>query len=82
LNDVLTALPGENLLTALEEERGKGRNDYPVHTMWRAFVASFVFQHRSVASLIRELKRNSQLRELCGFHLIFRAHKKASIGFN
>ncbi|MGX7395691.1 transposase, partial [Carnobacterium mobile] len=64
------------LLTALEEERGKGRNDYPVHTMWRAFVASFVFQHRSVASLIRELKRNSQLRELCGFQPHFSRSQK------
>ena len=40
LNDVLTALPDENLLTALEEERGKGRNDYPVHTMWRCLSTS------------------------------------------
>lgn len=42
-NDGLTALPDEKLLTALEEKHGKGRNDYPVHTMWCVFVASFVF---------------------------------------
>ena len=67
LNDVLNALPDEKLIALLEEERGKGRNDYPVFTMWRAFLASFVFQHPTVAALIRELKRNSQLREVCGF---------------
>jgi len=39
LNDVLNALPDEKLIALLEEERGKGRNDYPVFTMWRAFLA-------------------------------------------
>jgi hypothetical protein len=78
LNDVLNALPDEKLIALLEEERGKGRNDYPVFTMWRAFLASFVFQHPTVAALIRELKRNSQLREVCGFQTRIIRTKKGS----
>ncbi len=35
--------------------------------MWRAFISSFVFEHDSISSLIRELKRNSNLRMACGF---------------
>ena len=31
------------------------------------FVTSFIFDHDSVASLLRELNRNSQLRIICGF---------------
>lgn len=67
LNEVMDALPDEALITTMEKERGKGRNDYPILTMWRAFLASFVFQHPTIAALIRELNRNSQLREVCGF---------------
>ncbi len=87
LNDVLNALPDEKLIALLEEERGKGRNDYPVFTMWRAFLArslgafsaAFVFQHPTVAiPLIRELKRNSQLREVCGFQTRIIRTKKGS----
>ncbi len=35
--------------------------------MWNSFIASFIFDHDSVASLLRELNRNSQLRIICGF---------------
>ena len=36
---VLKALPDEELLTALEQRRGRGRDDYPIRAMWRALVA-------------------------------------------
>ena len=51
----------------LEAGRGHGRNDYPVRPMWNSLIASFVFQHPSIAALRRELLRNGQLRDLCGF---------------
>ena len=54
---VLDTLPDEELVAALEGERGRGRNDYPVRAMWRALVAGVVFGHRSIASLLRELRR-------------------------
>ena len=58
LEFVLRYLPDEDLLRALNEKRGRGRGDYPVEAMWRALVAGVVFQHPSIAALIRELRRN------------------------
>ena len=54
-------------MSVLEEERGKGRDDYPVRAIWNSILAGVVYEHKSVQSLRRELKRNGQLRELCGF---------------
>jgi hypothetical protein len=64
---VLDYMPDEELMTALERNRGKGRNDYPVRAMWNSVLAGIVFQHDAVEKLRRELSRNGQLRELCGF---------------
>ena len=47
--------------------RGHGRNDFPVATMWRALLAGVVFQHESIESLLRELRRNPALLTLCEF---------------
>ena len=67
LEMVLEALPDEDLLRALERRRGRGRDDYPIRAMWRALVAGIVFQHVSVESLLRELRRNPALLDVCGF---------------
>ena len=64
---VLESLPDEALMVKLEARRGKGRNDYPVRAIWNSLLAGIVFQHESVESLRRELSRNGQLRDLCGF---------------
>ena len=64
---VLDAMPDGDILDALEERRGHGRDDYPVAAMWRAMLAGIVFQHESAQSLLRELQRNSALLALCGF---------------
>jgi len=64
---VLEALPDEPLMEKLESRRGKGRDDYPVRAIWNSILAGIVFQHESVESLRRELSRNGQLRDLCGF---------------
>lgn len=64
---VLSALPDEPLMQRLERQRGKGRDDYPIRPTWNAFVAGVVYQHSSAASLLRELWRNGELREACGF---------------
>ncbi|MCY4357104.1 MAG: hypothetical protein OXD01_06235, partial [Gammaproteobacteria bacterium] len=44
---VFDNLPDEQILAALENKRGHGRNDYPVAAMWRAYIAGIVFQHPS-----------------------------------
>ena len=64
---ILSVLPDEQLMRRLEELRGKGRNDYPIRATWNTVLAGIVFQHPSVASLRRELLRNGELRQLCGF---------------
>ncbi|MCF6095395.1 transposase [Microaerobacter geothermalis] len=64
---VLEYMPDEEWMVALERKRGKGRDDYPVRAMWNSVLAGIVFQHDSVEKLRRELSRNGQLREMCGF---------------
>lgn len=65
---VLDALPDCDIISALEQMRANGRNDYPVAAMWRALVAGIVFGHPSIESLIRELNRNSTLLCVYGFN--------------
>ncbi|MGG3434731.1 transposase [Heyndrickxia coagulans] len=64
---VLDYMPDEAFMQSLEKKRGKGRNDYPVRAMWNSILAGIVFQHESIEKLRRELSRNGQLREMCGF---------------
>ncbi len=64
---VLGAVPDEPLMRALEQERGNGRNEYPVRPVWNSILAGVVFQHPCIASLRRELRRNGELRQVCGF---------------
>ena len=65
---VLEHMPDEELMVALERKRGKSRDDYPIRAMWNSVLAGIVFQHESVEKLRRELARNGQLREMCGFN--------------
>jgi hypothetical protein len=64
---VLENLPAEEFMRTLEAERGRGRNEYPVRAMWNATIAMVVLGHPRYADLIRELRRNVQLRWMCGF---------------
>lgn len=64
---VLSVLSDEGFVSLLEQRRGRGRDDYPVRPVWNALLAGVVFQHPSAASLLRELRRNGELRKLCGF---------------
>jgi len=64
---VLEYLPDEEFMRHLENERGKGRDDYPIRAMWNSILAGIVFEHKTTASLRRELSRNGQLRSMCGF---------------
>ncbi len=64
---VLEAIPDEPLMGLLEKQRDRGRNEYPVRAVWNSVLAGVVFQHPCVAALRRELRRNAELREMCGF---------------
>jgi hypothetical protein len=67
---VLENLPDEPLVRALEQERNRGRDRYPIRAMWNALIAGVVFQHPTVEALLRELRRNAQLRQVCGFEVL------------
>lgn len=67
LDLVLRYIPDEDIVKELIRRRGNGRNEFPIQPMWNALLAGVVFQHRSAASLLRELKRNGELRQICGF---------------
>ena len=63
---VLDNLNDEPLMQYLEKRRGKGRNDYPVRIIWNCLLAMAVFGRRVICDFIREMKRNSNLREAVG----------------
>ncbi len=67
---VLEHLPDVELVSCLERDRGRGRDTYPVAAVWNAIVAGIVLQHPTVESLLRELRRNAELRQVCGFNPI------------
>jgi hypothetical protein len=64
---VFENMPDEDLMRVLEQERDRGRNEYPVRPVWNSVLAGVVYEHVSVESLRRELLRNGQLRQVCGF---------------
>ncbi len=70
LRVLLEALPDEELMRALEDERKGRRDDYPLRAMWNSLLAGIVFQHNGIESLRRELLRNAQLRQGCGFDVL------------
>ncbi len=72
LNTVLNELPDKELIDRLYKKRGKGRNDYRIESMWRAFIAGFIFEHKTIESLRRELSRNRDLRMICGLETKFK----------
>jgi hypothetical protein len=63
-------LPDEELVLSLEKQRDKGRDKYPVRAVWNSIIAGVVYEHVSIESLRRELLRNAQLRQLCGFDVL------------
>lgn len=72
---VLAALPDEPFMLHLERDRANGRDDYPIRAVWNSILAGVVFQHPSMESLRRELLRNAQLRQVCGFDPVKDAEK-------
>ena len=65
---VIKNLPDEKIIRTLKAIRGNGTNKYSIEAMWNSILAAIIFQHKSIESLRRELSRNAQLRELCGFN--------------
>ncbi len=64
---VLDELPDDRIVGELVRRRKAKRNDYPVEAVWNSLIAGIVFGHDCVESLRRELARNGELRQVCGF---------------
>ena len=64
---VVEYLPDEDLMVVMEAHRKNGRDDYPVRAVWNSILSGIVYQHASIESLRRELCRNGELRQACGF---------------
>ncbi len=64
---VLDYLPDEKIVSDLECKRANGCNTYPIRPTWNAIIAGIVFQHPTIEALLRELRRNGELRDACGF---------------
>jgi len=64
---VLDHMGDEALMRTMEGHRKWGRDDYPIRPVWNSVLAGIVYQHPSVEALRRELSRNGELREQCGF---------------
>src|SRR4030043_854671 len=65
---VFNHIGDEGLMRELEAHRKWGRNEYPITPVWNSVLAGIVYQHSSVDSLRRELSRNGELRDQCGFN--------------
>lgn len=66
LRFLLESLPEGPLLAALRVYRGKGRNDYPMHVLWRVHVSRYFLRHATMEACLAELGRNPALRRVIG----------------
>lgn len=66
LRFLLESLPDEPLLAALRAHRGKGRNDYPMHVLWRTHLSRYLLRHASMEACLADLGRNPALRRVVG----------------
>ncbi|OPZ31769.1 MAG: Transposase DDE domain protein [Lentisphaerae bacterium ADurb.BinA184] len=66
LRQLLEAIPDDGLLAALRSHRGRGRNEYPVETLWGTLLLTVALRHTSIDACLSELQRNSGLRLLIG----------------
>jgi IS5 family transposase len=64
---VLEGLDAEKLLAVLEREHWTGRKGHSVRGMWAALIAGVVHQCPTLAGVLRLLKENKAVREVCGF---------------
>ena len=66
IRQLLEVIPDQALLLSLEQARGKGRDDYPVRTLWGVLVLSIALRHPTIEHCLCELRRNESLRKLIG----------------
>lgn len=70
IRGVLESLPDQPLLDALRQERGHGRNDYPLEVLWGVVVLSVLCRHVWLNDCLAELHRNPALCRLLGIRRV------------
>ena len=66
VREFLAAVPDGALLAGLQQWRGRGRNDYPVTTLWGTVLLTILLRHPTFEACLGELRRNAGLRRLIG----------------
>lgn len=67
---VLSSLPDQPLLDALQQARGYGRNDYPLEVLWGVVVLSVLCRHVWLNDCLAELHRNPSLCRTLGIRKV------------
>ena len=70
IRDFFRQLPDGKLLADLHEQRGRGRNDYPVRSLWFCALLQPLLRHPSMQLTLEELGRNADLRRLGGMESV------------
>ncbi len=64
---ILDNIPDDKLLEAIRKDKDvKGRKGISLEALLNIYWAKRILQHRTMAQMLRELSRNSQLRKVCG----------------
>lgn len=66
LRKLLASVPDAALLEGLRQSRGRGRDDYPVSTLWGVILLTIALRHPTFEACLEELGRNAELRRLIG----------------
>jgi hypothetical protein len=66
LKTLLASIPDAQLLEGLRRQRGRGRNDYPVHILWGVVILRIALRHGDFEATLGELGRNAELRRMIG----------------
>ena len=68
---ILDNIPDEKIIDKIKKEKDvKGRKGIPIEALMNIHWARKILQHKSMAEMLRELDRNSQLRKICGLQNI------------
>jgi hypothetical protein len=62
----IESVPDAKLLAGLQQHRGRGRNDCPVHVAWGVLLLRIALRHNSFVATLAELGRNEALCRLIG----------------
>ena len=64
---ILDNIPDDRLIEIIRKDKDvKGRKVIPLEALMNICWAKKILQHRTMAQMLRELSRNSQLRKICG----------------